>query len=224
MSAPCEVCTRPAGEGFAICESCGNALADDLADVAGLRTGRDGEPLPSLPDELLTAISRQDHLTVRSDRRGREEGLPWKQTPAQAARALHGALAMWARQLADTRRDTLDATTTAEVAAWLHNRVDWLRQHPAAAQAHADLTAAVANARDAIDLPSCRARFPVGPCPDNNDDGPCPGTVWAYIATGNDESLMRCRCCGARWNTTQWYRVGKRIQTRRRQLERNAAA
>jgi hypothetical protein len=220
-----EGCDRPTHNTFLICGRHGDELARDLADPAGLRTDADGHPMPSLPDELAATTSRQDKLTACSDRRGAAGGLPWKENAADAAWVLAHTLHAWAAELADTRRVALDTTTVTETAAWLHNRVDWLRQHDAAGEAHGELTAAIRNARAAIDLPANRARFEVGPCPEDTDDGACPGTVWAYIPTRDDDpALLRCTDCDTVWSTPQWLRVGKRIRGLIEQRKRRQAA
>jgi hypothetical protein len=207
-----EGCDRPVHDNYLICARHGDELARDLADPAGLCTDADGHPVPSLSDELAATVSRQDKLTVRSDRRGATTGLPWKEPAADAAWVLANTLSTWARDLAETRGVELDATTVSETAEWLHRRVDWIRQHEAAEEAHGDLTAAIRNARAAIDLPANRARFEVGPCPEDTDGRACPGTVWAYIPTREeDPALMRCTDCGTEWSTPQWLRVGRRI-------------
>lgn len=209
----CVTCTQPAHEAF-LCSRCGHQLAVDLDDVAGLLTGARGDPLDSLAAELATTRYRLDAVAARSPiGRDADKPLPWKEPAADAAWVLADTLVAWARDLAGIRGVLLDAHTVAEVATWLARRVDWIRQHPRAGQAHDEITNAVRNARRAVDRPANRARFEVGPCPEQDADGArCPGRVWAYIPTREeDPAVLRCARCEAEWDTTRWLRVGTRI-------------
>lgn len=222
----CVVCTGDVADGYILCAYCGDQIADGLADVAGMRPSQQpGKPhlmLETLTAELDTTTSRQDRVVV-SHGRGGETGLPWKDTATGATGELDYYVRYWADRV-NRDAEQLPAAVPA-LARWLWCRVDWLRAHDAARAAHREITTAVARATRAIDLPANRARFEVGPCPEIEDHGYCDGIVWAYIATRpEDESALRCWTCGARWNTTQWLRVGRRILARARQLKRSAAA
>lgn len=223
----CVVCTGDVADGYILCAYCGDQIADALTVVAGgLPSQQPGKPhlmLDALTAELDTTASRQDRIVVGHGRGG-DTGLPWKE-PATGATAELGACVRYWAGLVNRAAEPLPATVP-ELARWLWCRVDWLRAHDAAKTAHREITSTVARAERVIDLPANRARFEVGPCPELiAERGYCDGTVWAYIATRpEDESALRCWTCGARWNTMQWLRVGRRILTRARQLKRSAAA
>jgi hypothetical protein len=222
----CVACTGEVADGYILCLICGDQIADGLADVGGLLPSQQpGKPrlmLDALTTELGTTTSRQDRIVINPGRGG-ETGLPWKDAAADAFAELDHAVHHWAAQV-NHAGDPMPADVPA-AARWLWRRVDWLRAHPDAKEAHRQITTAVARAERVIDLPANRARFEVGPCPEIVEDcGHCTGVVWAYIATRpEDESVLRCWDCGARWNTTQWLRVGRRILTRSRQIKRRAA-
>jgi hypothetical protein len=60
----------------------------------------------------------------------------------------------------------------------------------------------------AMDLPRDRARFEVGPCPED-----CQGQVWAFIGTQAADSAMGCDLVPEhQWNPAQFYRAGTRIK------------
>lgn len=205
----CTRCTAPAGDTYRLCGNCGDEIARDLAFV------------PALLAELEVTYAKQDKLTVTPGRGG-DEGLPWKGKAKTAAADLGHFLRVWAAALPVEPVEI--PADPAELARWLHSRVDWIRALEHAKTAHQDITGAVTRAIAVIDLPANRARFEVGPCPEQAEEGACDGTVWAYIATRSDDmSMLRCWTCGARWNTTQWLRVGRRILARARQLGHRAA-
>lgn len=64
------------------------------------------------------------------------------------------------------------------------------------------------EASSAMDLPRDRARFAVGPCPED-----CDGTVMAYIGTVRNDCAMGCDTNpDHQWNPSQFYRAGLRIK------------
>jgi hypothetical protein len=93
------------------------------------------------------------------------------------------------------------------LATWIADHIHHLAQHPAASEAHDDITAAVRNATRLIDTPPNRATIPVGPCPEPN----CNGHVRAYIPRDTPAHMT---CNGPerhRWEAHQWTRAGQRI-------------
>lgn len=93
------------------------------------------------------------------------------------------------------------------LATWIADNLADLRQHPAANEAHDDITAAITNARRTIDTPPNRTTIPVGPCPEPD----CQGTVRAYIP---HDTPAHMTCNGEqrhRWEPHQWHRAGQRI-------------
>lgn len=173
----CVVCTQPSQDAF-LCYRCGEDLARDLLDV------------PELVDELDTTRSRQDRIGGdNAGRRSAERALPWKEPASDAAWVLGNTLTTWARDLAETRHVDLDATTLADTALWLHNRLDWLRAHPAVEEAFGEIVAAVRNARRAVDRPAVLPY--AGRCHE------CEEHMYARM----DRPVVTCRACGHEHNT-----------------------
>jgi hypothetical protein len=201
----CQACTAPAGEGYVLCTRCGDRLALDL------------ERVPDLISDLHVTLARWDEIYVKSGRGG-ETGLPFRVAAADALRSLSSVLSQWATQVAQNRTSDHPTEDITDQAQWLLRRVDWLRALENAGTAFSEIGSAVDRGIAAIDRPTHRARFLVGPCPEMLDDGSsCSGDVWAYIPTREvDPALLRCRnpeCRGFRepWTTEQWLKVGKRI-------------
>lgn len=97
--------------------------------------------------------------------------------------------------------------------AWLakSQHVDWLAAQPAADETVAAWRTIQHEVRSAMDIPRDRARFQVGPCPED-----CPGTVWAFIGTDNTDSVMACDADAAHaYEPKQWLRAGRRILNRK---------
>lgn len=212
-------CRRTVADRAPICTHCTNSLGEQLRGV------------PDLLDDLLVTISRQDRLST-GGKAGQPGGQPAPRLDvSDALDALAGEITTWARDLADRHgltipvpdRPAQDARlqSAAWAADWLADHVHLIRTHPAALESHRALTTAITAARSKADRPDDRTRFAVGPCPENDARGqPCPGQVWAHVPTDQREPAeLRCRSCGARWDTTRWYRMGARIAARRRQLE-----
>jgi hypothetical protein len=107
----------------------------------------------------------------------------------------------------------------------LLEEIDAIRRHPAAAELHDEVISAIRQARNEADRPANRTTFPVGPCPEDTETGPCPGEVVAFIPTEDERpSWLRCQADEAhRWSSIQFYRVGERIR-RRMEARRKAGA
>lgn len=138
----CVVCTQPSPNAY-LCSMCGSDLSRDLKDAV------------DLAGELETTICRQDRIGGGNEgRRSAERPLPWKEPASEASYILVNVLTTWARDLAETRQITLDVVGIAGVAQWLHDRVDWLRQHQAAEELFGEILDAVRQARRAVDRPA----------------------------------------------------------------------
>jgi hypothetical protein len=215
---------------------CTTALAQTLRRV------------PGLLDDLVVTWSKQDRLTTNGGKNGKgaEQPLPVRLDIPAVIVALSNELTTWARDLVDrngwdvpdplprsphnSKHGPVFPATTATVdlacyaAEWLADHVDDLRKHPAVLEAHHAITHAINRTKEAVDLPDDRTRFPVGPCPENDDhDQPCTGQVWAHVPTNpRDPAELRCRVCDTHWDTTRWHRAGARIAARSRQLNQAA--
>lgn len=208
----CHTCGIPTPDAY-LCRTHTAAL---LADI---RT------IPDLLDELDTTITRQDKLLHFNDRRSSAETpLDWNEHAAQIREELADTLTAWCHEVAaidEYERDPLHAATTPTArAVWLADNIRTCRRHPSAGTAADELGNAVHRAHRAVDHPTIRSRFYVGPCPEQADQGCCDGEVWSFLATATDEqSYMRCTACEHRWDSHQWLRVGPRILARQQQLQ-----
>jgi hypothetical protein len=212
MTAVCPVCSRPQVDGL-VCHACCSTLEYELRDV------------PAVVAELDVTLAKQARMEggkagLASERNGYHQGA------SLAADYLQNTLTTWARDVADDIV-VIDVTAPASVvaASALLMRVDRIRRHPAAAELHDEVCSAIRQARAAADRPANRTTFPVGPCPEDTDSGPCPGEVVAFIPTEDERpSWLRCQADEAhRWSSIQFYRVGERIR-RRMEAKRKAGA
>jgi hypothetical protein len=204
--ADCTVCTRPVADLALACTSCAGRLARALGDVA------------SLTEDLDDAITRQTRTSsgIGVASRSADRPLPWDQNASLAASTLRNTLSTWTRLVAEERGRELPADTMPAMAAVLLGQLEWIRHHPAAAEVVDEITYAVEEARRAVDLTPNSSTFLVGPCPEDDEAGACPGQVRAYIPRQLDrEAKMACGACGTAWEPAQWMRAGRRILARR---------
>jgi hypothetical protein len=212
VNAVCPVCSRPQDQGLT-CHACTSALEYELRDV------------PAVVAELDVTLAKQARMEggkagLASERNGYHQGA------SLAADYLQNTLTTWARDVAEVGFLAEHFTSPPRAAARiLLNHITEIRRHPAAAELHDEITSAVRQARAAADRPANRTTFPVGPCPEDTDSGPCPGEVVAFIPTEDERpSWLRCQADEAhRWSSIQFYRVGERIR-RRMEARRKAGA
>jgi hypothetical protein len=139
---PVETCDRPAKSG-GMCGACISELHRALDAVAELAA------------ELDLTLSRQ---TPRGATAGRSSVVPLPYDPraSEAAYVLRSTLAGWVRALRDQNPDGDDDPpddTPPAMAAWLSQRLQRLVRHPAAPEAHGEITEAVRAARRVVDRP-----------------------------------------------------------------------
>lgn len=197
-------CSKPAQEG--LCRNCADTLRRDLASI------------PELWQELDTTRNRLSKTASPQEGRSANKPLPWNEHTAQVATDLAAVLVAWAREIHDhgdtDPRDPVHMAILhpAHTATWLHRNFEALLRLEDIGEAADTIANSVIRAKRAIDLPSLRTRFKVGPCPEPADIGNCEGEVWAYIPADPDkQAWMRCANCAAEWDTTQWLRAGARI-------------
>lgn len=196
--------------------------ADDgeLVDHGPMSVTRE-HVIPGLASDLITTMTRQDKLTLRSGSSA-ETPVPWNEHARAAHDSLRATLAQWARATAARDEDERDQFEQIDLelvplAEWLIRNTHTVRMLTDAGTAHVDIASAIRKARVVVDRPPNRARFRVGPCPEVRDGEPCNGEIWAYIPTSEtDPALMRCHepGCPAEWDTTQWIRAARRIRRR----------
>lgn len=220
MSArPCIACTRPAGEGYLLCPSCGDTLADHLGAVGDLYR------------ELAMAAARWTVLTLPAGRGG-ECGLPYSEAASRASQTLVSTVTHWAQAVALVRADITEVAGGIDrVAHWLAMRLDWLRALEAAGEAYSQIDRAVCQARAAIDRPTNRTSFRVGLCIEVRQDRYCLGPVFAYVPVriGIEPAVLRCLTVDCRrhrdpWRVESWRDVGIKMLRLQKQMHRRGLA
>jgi hypothetical protein len=168
VTVTCQTCTAPVGEAF-LCGGCSAQLKATL------------DSIPALVDELDTTITRQAVLGVRGGPRAAEKPLPFHVAASEAAWVLRNTLGTWVR-VVDAEMplgrpgrglETINGPSgstgqgseigTAEIAAYLTSRLEQLRHHPAAGEAHDEIRGAVEAATRVIDRPASDRTY-IGPC------------------------------------------------------------
>lgn len=216
----CGACGAPVANGLGLCRADERAVLTALDTLSGW-----------LLADLEITRTRQDRVGTPGRRApgfATSAPLTWNDHAAGVADVAHATILAWAAECHRPDEDdplaALDPSDVAGLARWLRRAMPVLRTHPEAGLAHSQLTAVVARARRAVDLPRTSSAFTVGPCPERLDGpGPvptaCSGTVLAVIgATEDAPSVMRCDCCGRVWGTAEWLRAGRRILARMREL------
>lgn len=205
MTTTCATCDRPVADAH-VCTACATRTA------ARLRTAADLWP------ELDTTIARLDRMGDPTPRAGRPApALPVNLAASEVGDVVRNTVTAWARHIADEVGADLPGDMP-EMMRWLAGRIEWARHQPWAAEAIDELGEVPRLLARALDRPATRTRFPVGPCPEQDDDGRwCPGEVVAIVPASTERaSVMRCSHCGSEWGTVQWLRAGKRIIDRLR--------
>ncbi|MEU8279543.1 hypothetical protein ACFYOK_29495 [Microbispora bryophytorum] len=183
-------CGRPTTDNALACRSCGAQLHQQLVDVA------DG----GLADELDTALARQARIGNGNGGRSAESPLGYGEAASTAIWVLRTTMIAWVLLLSESGEDLPEEVLAEQLPAlarWLAARTEDIRRHPHAAAAIEELTAAVHQARDAIDRPADRVYC--GPCGAKTDTGTrCMVDLYARPGAG----VVQCRC-GTMWDIRQ---------------------
>lgn len=140
--------------------------------------------------------------------------MPFNVGAARAREYLHDILKSWAKLVAEERTTAVLITlgtvsvvshvptpltckdNPTQISGWLLQYTDWLRRHPAAADALEEITAAVADVERMIDVrPQLHY---IGPCtaPMGDERSYCTADLYAR----EDADVVTCRACGAEWD------------------------
>jgi len=138
--------------------------------------------VPGLTADLDVTLARQTSRTTAG--RSAVVPLPFDPRASEAAWVLRSTLAGWVRQLQEHRPEPWPADTPQDMAAWLSVRLQRLVRHPAAPEAHGEITEAVRAAQRVVDRPQER-RFA----------GYCDCGAALYARPG--AATVRCRDCDA---------------------------
>lgn len=185
-------CGRPVQDAYA-CGACAGQLEDALRQV------------PELAAELEITRLRMARVGSPGSGGGADR-LPWDPRAAEAADVLRSALVGWVR-VADEASGAHGAAEgfppdrMAAMSAWLLRRVELIRHTEVASECVDEITAAVRNARRAIDRPAAM-RY-AGPCDECGTD----------LLAKPDAPRVYCRECGVS------YDVADRQMWMRAQLE-----
>ena len=147
-----------------------------------------------------------------------EPPLPINPAVAALRDRIPGVLASWARIHVEEMATTPPAARDpATVSAWLARYTDWSAAQPFASEYVRELTELLGRGRHIIDLPKPR-RTQVGPCPQRVNGQRCTGLLWSNIREERDPkpSEVMCDACGKIWDSTQWLRLGQRVDTIRK--------
>lgn len=216
----CPICERASRDGLP-CKQCWGRVRQRLT------------ALPGLWLDLQVTRQRRDRLAPPTEGRSANQALPWNEQAAMVAQRVRDGIdgrrgiAAWAQAAASLCHDTMP-TQVAGMARMLHHHTPTLRLHTEAADLAADVWGWTAAILTVIDLPEAR-RIPVGDCPEPFEDAPCPGKVEAILpADTSVPGWARCTgkpgtVCGAVWDSTQWTRLGARIQQRQAAVKAQAA-
>lgn len=217
MTAACPVCNRRQDDGL-MCHHCCTVLEYELGDPI--------QGVAAMVTELETTLARQGRGELGGKGGLANERNGYHSGASIAMGALNNTLTTWARDVTGEGWDPRHvANPTVTAAGILLDHINEIRRHPAASELHDQVTDSVRQARHAIDRAVNRTIIPVGPCPEQDEEGAyCPGEVFAFIPTEDDRpSRMECKADGShKWTSIQWMRTGKRILDRIEQIKQQA--
>lgn len=186
--ATCQLCARPSGDDAYACTACADTLAAALKEITG-------EGLPhGLAEDLDIALAKQGTKPARDGSghtKASEAPMPMDVRASEAAGVLRSTLVTWVRLIhGEGSKRPLPADTLPAMAGWLLPITGWLRHADYGPEAIDEITAAVKQAKKAVDTPPSLAY--VGPCE-------CGAAV--YTKTGSP--IGTCRECGTTWGVQE---------------------
>ena len=178
--------------------------------------------------ELETARLRLDRLGTTTEKRGSstDTPLPFGDRAASIQRRFRAALAGWTQvTVDDLAAPTPDDQTAVGLIRHIRAWMPALRRHDGAGEFVGDVAGWRRLLLAAINRPEYR-EVDAGPCPEPYDDGPCSGTIRVIVPAEDlkaERSLYAIcetrtpgiRVCGSVWDTTQFARLGVRIDRRK---------
>lgn len=182
-------------------DGCGKPVTDadvctDCANRCGIALGE----VSWLMHELDLVITRQ---TARAEHVGgpsAERPLAFAWDASDLRWALENTVTTWARVVVEEKPNVSDPAglSTGLVAAWLTGQVEWLRHHPAAAEAVDEITACVYRAKRAIDIRP--ERLYAGPCTTKDESGrECKHDLYADPSS----AVVTCPACRTRYDVAE---------------------
>lgn len=143
MTVTCELCGSEVGDLANVCTHCARGLRIDLDDI------------PSLDTELEIAVAKLTRIGSGGGRAS-EPRLPVNLDADTVGRQLKAVLTSWAGLVADERGIAPPIDGITPTSTWLLRHVEWLRHHPAGADAVVEIRDAVRDTRRIIDRPAPR--------------------------------------------------------------------
>lgn len=168
-----------------VCRGCTGRLRGLLTDLAGLM------------DDLDTALTRQSRFTRAANlhRAGAEEPLPFAIGASEAGYVIRSTILAHTAWITQVRGHTMPRTWR-ELGTYLTSATDWVARHPDGPDIVDELTAALRQARWAIDRPADR-RY-LGLCQNvRADNTGCHQPLFARV----DQPAVKCRRCHHTWDT-----------------------
>ena len=139
----CDLCTAPVPDMAHVCSRCSTPLITDLRDI------------PDLDAELDVAVCKLSRMGSGGGRSS-EPKMPVNLNADDTGRALKAVLATWADLITTERGIGYPLDGLAPMSRWMLGHIEWIRHHPAGADAVTEIRAAVRAVRNAIDLPTTR--------------------------------------------------------------------
>jgi hypothetical protein len=212
MSQPsCELCSRPVHDTAYVCPTCTKRTAEDL------------ERIVDYAPEVEIAVLKLVRYGGSGGGSG-ERPVPFDAARAERAAAVGNTVGTWARHVAESRGVTIPAPSpmvgplcragygcrhwscerirtrrmesgAATAAAWLADRLAWLRHQPEAPLMFPDLRDAARELGRIVDRP--RDLWYAGPCWQELDNGDrCQNELYAVPGT----RTVKCRECGTEYD------------------------
>lgn len=194
------------------CQRCDTTSTHPLCDTCTRQLDATLHAIPSLLDLLDDTTARLDHIDRPSGPQDDDpdRGLPLTAavTPlpfaigaSDAGTQLRAVLTGWARVLYDGLPLTVQPPPDGYGAAlWLAQRLHHLAEHPAADEAHHEITTASAAAWALIDRPP--DTWWVGPCGEPLGDGPLAAHCTSELYARTGAKTITCPGCRARHDVT----------------------
>lgn len=157
--------------------------------------------LPGLMADLDIALAKQARFAARVGARSTGTPLPFSYAASEAGWVARTTILIWVDWVTAIRGHPLPQTW-AGIAAYLRSAVDWIARHPDGPRCVDDLTAALRNARHAIDRPADRRYAGVCGGTTINADGAATKCTEALYGLF-DADDVECTRCGARWPIRQ---------------------
>lgn len=191
---------RHAADGLNLCPGCWAALYRHLG------------VLPHLHQDVLDSLPTSGQSDGPAVSGSRETPIPYNPRAGDwLSQARHDL--GWLVNLVTVQRGlTGPSLAPAERCAWLLTHADWLAARDDAGPYKDTLGELVGRGYSVID--PARQPLTIGPCNQQDGDGPCDGILKATVRRDGDPapSVIWCDVCDLNLDTTQWHKFGRLYQ------------